>query len=92
MNTKTQFFPNSEISTVLQNGRIITEPHKGVNVQLHYRDGETTPCSAEIYGGNEYAEIGLEFEGKTLVGYDGCFELPKEIETMVRAEGFEVSL
>lgn len=92
MKTKKKFFPTSEISTVHQNGNVLTTPHKGVTVELHYRDGEQTPCSAEIYGGEEYADISLEFKGNTLVGYDGCFDLPKEIENMVREEGFEVNL
>lgn len=49
MNTKTQFFPNTKINTVHQNGQDLTQPHKGVTVQLHWRDGEQTPCCAEIY-------------------------------------------
>ena len=35
---------------------------------------------------NEY--IGLEFDGKTLVGYDGVFEIPVEALKLIRKYGY----
>lgn len=37
-----------------------------------------------------YSEGGLWFEGKELVDYDGCFELPKEVAIAVKDLGYDV--
>lgn len=87
-----RFFPKSTISTVHQSGQVLTEPHQGVTVEIHWRDGEETPCSAEVSGGDEYAECGLEFNGKTLVGYDGVFDLPQEVIETLKDQGFSIDL
>ena len=39
---------------------------------------------------DETVEIGLEFEGKTLVDYDGVFSLPKEAVKLIRQCGYRV--
>lgn len=38
-----------------------------------------------------YFEGGLWFEGKTLVDYDGCYELPQVVITILEDEGFDCS-
>ena len=39
-----------------------------------------------------YSEGGLWFEDKTLVDYDGCYELPEEVVMAVTELGFNVDL
>ena len=89
----TRFFPNSEICVVHQNGEKLTDPTKGVEVILHFRDGEDVPCCAEVIGTadeDHYAEIGLIFEGKVLYDCDGVFCLPREVAEVLTDEGFTV--
>lgn len=95
MKNKTKFFPESEACMVNAYGNKLTEPSKGLEVTLHYREGENDPCCAEIFdkesGGNRvYAEIGLSFDGKELSDYDGAFSLPREIAAFLREEGYTV--
>ena len=37
-----------------------------------------------------YYEGGLWFEGKELVDYDGCFELPEEVAVAIKELGYKV--
>lgn len=39
-----------------------------------------------------YSEGCLEFTDRTLDGYDGCFELPKEVIMAVSELGFDIDL
>ena len=39
---------------------------------------------------DELEHIGIFFEGKTLVDYDGVFELPKEAIKLIRKAGYKV--
>ena len=90
----TRFFPNSEICVVHQNGEKLTNPTKGVEVILHFRDGEDVPCSAEVISGGDdehYADIGLTFDGKVLSDYDGVFSQPREVEEMLKELGCDLS-
>ena len=66
-------FPKGKINIVSQTGSDLTVAETGVEVNLHWKDG--VPVCAEIFGEREehYAEIGLWFEGKELVDYDGVF-------------------
>jgi hypothetical protein len=90
LNTISQFFPDSQVSLVHQNGRLLTEPTKGVEIFLHTRENEKDPCCAELSGGDHYAEIGLWFEGNELTDYDGVFSLPREIAQMLTDAGYIV--
>ena len=83
-------FPKGKINIVNQSGTDLTEPETGLEVNLHWRDG--IPVCAEIFGEEEehYAEIGLEFDGKDLVDYDGVFELPDEVAEMLKEAGYKV--
>jgi len=87
--TTTRFFPHSTACVVHQTGQQLTDETKGVEITLHWRNG--IPCSAELVSGDHYADIGLSFEGKALSDYDGVFELPSEVITMLRESGFTVS-
>ena len=37
-----------------------------------------------------YSEGGLWFEGRELVDYDGCFELPEEVKLALQELGFKM--
>jgi hypothetical protein len=89
--TFTRFFPHSEAHVVHQNGAQLTAASKGVEVILHTRAGEHTPCCAELSSGNHYAEIGLSFEGKELSDFDGVFSLPLEVGEMLKDAGYGVA-
>ena len=86
-----RFFPNSRASLVHQTGERLTDATKGVEIILHTRPGETAPCFAELVSGDHYAEIGLTFEGRELIDYDGVFDLPREVAEMLRDLGFTVT-
>lgn len=47
----------------------------------------------EMDGGDDdwYAEGSLDFDGKNVIGYDGVFELPMEIEYELEALGYDLS-
>ena len=85
-------FPKGEINIINQSGTDLTERETGLEVNLHWRDG--VPVCAEIFGEREehYAEIGLWFEGKELVDYDGVFELPNEVAEMIKDAGYRIEL
>lgn len=85
-----RFFPHSRATLVDQDGRQLSPPSCGVEVILHTRENEQKPCCAEIISGNHSAEIGLTFEGKTLVDYDGVFSLPGEIGEVLTEVGYVV--
>jgi hypothetical protein len=90
-NTVKRFFPQSKASLVHQNGKQLSLSSCGVEVVLHTQRNGQTPCCAEIINGNHYAEIGLSFEGKKLVDYDGVFSLPREVGQMLTEAGYVVS-
>jgi hypothetical protein len=73
-----------------QNGTQLGPPSCGVEILLHTHRNEQAPCCAEIISGDHYAEIGLLFEGKELVDYDGVFSLPQEVGQMLTEAGFIV--
>jgi hypothetical protein len=85
-----RFFPETEVSTVHQDGSQLTAETRGVEVVLHTRGNEEDPCCAEIVSGGHYAEIGLWFGGKELSDYDGVFFLPREIGEMLAEAGYSV--
>lgn len=76
-------------STVHQTGALISQS-KGINVVLHLKNN--MPYSAEVFSDDceEYAALGLEMEGTELVGYDGCFEIPREVCMLLQENGFTV--
>lgn len=92
MEKVSRFFPASTIGTVDQNGIDLTNRSYGVHVDLHSHAG-CPPHSAEVYNDDcsLYADIGLEFDGNSLVGYDGCFDIPAEVLTMLNDMGFNTS-
>lgn len=91
-------FPGA-VNTVHQTGQALTAPSPGVNVDLMFADpDDTIPGGAEVYSDDqvEYAEIGLEWDqpeaGKyQLTGYDGVFELPREVIIAVEYIGLRVA-
>ena len=88
--TEQKHFPNSETVLLGQDGALVSEPSKGIQVILHTREGETDPCCVEVISGDHYAEIGLTFEAKKLTDYDGVFNLPREVGVMLRNAGYIV--
>jgi hypothetical protein len=83
-------FPESEVAIVHQSGARLSRLTTGVEVVLHTREKEQTPCCAEVLSGEHYAEIGLSFEGKILSDYDGVFFLPREVGKMLTDAGYYV--
>ncbi len=60
-------------------------------------DGSDTGIGSWEYQTDEddeetYSEGSLEFDGRTLTGYDGCFELPMAVIIAVEELGFDVEL
>ena len=92
MSTKTikRFFPHSKAAIVHQNGAQLSASSTGIEVILHTRKNERQPCCAEVISGDHYAEIGLSFEGKMLVDYDGVFSLPQEVSEVLSEAGYVV--
>lgn len=86
-----KFFSESIISTVDGEGRYMTEPRKGVWVEV-WKNEARGICSAEIYDDSqeEYCEIGLWVERGELVDYDGVFSLPREVTKCLRELGVKV--
>jgi hypothetical protein len=39
-----------------------------------------------------YMSGGYELDGNTVEGYDGCFELPKEVQTALEDYGYKLDL
>lgn len=87
-----QFFPDSQVTTISQSGKVLVDHGKGLTVDLWAQACEK-PHLAELghSDGDDCDHVGLEFDGDTLVGYDGCFELPKEVIITVKAAGYKVS-
>lgn len=54
-----------------------------------YLGDDGVPCAMEH---DEYGEIGgLWFEGKKLTDYDGCFDMPKNVITLLTTLGYDCS-
>jgi len=75
----------------------VTEEHQsgvklnaaeGVNVQLHLEDG--VPVSAEVFSDDSsmYADIGLNCREKIIEDYDGVFDLPPQVVSMLKELGY----
>lgn len=81
------------VNTVHQSGAPLTPDSAGINLQFHFRDGARVPACVEVFSDDEseHAEIGLEFEGTELTGYDGAFDLPPAVLVAVKWLGFTVS-
>ena len=79
-------FPGSTIGLIHQSGDEIGARERGVTVLVHLRNG--VPTCAEVFGEEHHAEIGLWWEGKTLVDYDGVFEMPRELAEVLTEHGF----
>jgi hypothetical protein len=58
-----------------------------------YKDPDGTPTAIEwIISDGEFVEqIGLWFEDKDLIDYDGIFELPSQAIKLIEQAGFNVS-
>lgn len=84
-------FPHSSIGTVSQNGTDMAERHTGLEVTIHFGRRDAMATCAEVYGGDHHAEIGLEWDGETLTGYDGAFDIPIEAVACLERLGYQVS-
>lgn len=53
-----------------------------------HRDENNRPSCAELLVGGHYeAEIGLEYDGNMLTGYDGVMSLPPQLAELLTREG-----
>lgn len=88
----TKHFPASTIGIVSQTGAAQSDREQGVTVELHLDNGSPTMAEAYSPSQEHYAAIGLEMNGKDLVGYDGVFEIPGEVLDVLRENGFSINL
>ena len=63
----------------------------GAWVKIHNADGEYGSWEFQADEDDEetYSEGGLWFEGKELVDYDGCYELPEEVRMALTELGIK---
>lgn len=65
-----------------------------VTMILHYRNGALAPFRAEVFASNKEpdhsAVIGLWWDGKELVEYDGIFFFPTELEKWLEELGYSL--
>jgi len=60
-------------------------------VYAGYEDGEGSWEYQSDEGDEEtYSEGGLWFEDKTLIDYDGCYELPEEVQLALKELGYSL--
>lgn len=85
-----RYFPQSDATQIHQNGSPLTASSKGVEVVLRVRENCIAPHCSEIISGEHYAAIGLTFDGKVLIDYDGVFFLPSEVGEMLKDADYEV--
>lgn len=88
-------FENTTINTIDANGMALSQRRKGVGITLHLKDG--VPVGAEVFdlatgGDDEYADIGLVVENGELVGYDGVFDIPKDLLDVLEKHGVKNGL
>jgi len=76
----------------VDNGYInIPQGVKKSTMELFTNENGTPTMIEWIVNDGEFIEhIGLWFDGKTLVDYDGVFELPKEAIKLIRKAGYKV--
>ena len=96
----TYHFEKSEVSMQHQTGASYPMS-KGMTVTLRFEPGddevrEVAPHTAMLHyldeaGDEDETLVGLVFDGRILVDYDGIFELPHEVAGMLVAHGFDVS-
>lgn len=74
----------------LDNG--VTNAHQGyfTSTMELFRDDDNVPFLIEWDAKVDFVSIGLNFEGKNLIDYDGVFELPSQAIHMIRKSGYQV--
>lgn len=84
------YFPASGAYQVHQNGEALSGFSKGLTVELTQKVGSSAPHAFEFYTDNQmqYAYGCLWFNDLDLSDYDGVFNLPREVCSMLRALGF----
>lgn len=59
-------------------------------VYAGYEDGDGSwEYQSDEDDAETYSEGGLWFEDKTLVDYDGCYDLPEEVQLALKELGYE---
>lgn len=91
MSTETIPLPGVCLIQQCQTGTVLARDRAQAELILHWRDGETAPCCAELVGDDLSAEIGLMWDGKRLVDFDGVFEMPREVAAALSDRGFDIS-
>lgn len=77
--------------------KIIKETKNKENVELKFDNGawvsigsDNWECQSDEDDDETYCSGGLWFEGKSIVDYDGCFELPKEVKMALTHLGYDL--
>lgn len=91
-------FADSKVSMVHQTGASMPLS-QGMTVTLRYEEtfDETRPVCAILHyldeeGDDDETVVGLTFEDKVLVGYDGVFTVPDEVLGMLVGNGYKIGL
>lgn len=75
-------------------GTIRTQKDVVLDVTVGVRDGHGwfELYDEETGGEDWYAEGSIEFDGDTVVGYDGCFDLPKVVCDKLEEIGYTLDI
>lgn len=97
MNQQTHSFQFPEAEVVEEHQTGASRPLcRGVEVRLFSKEGASPGSPPDFAllvspGGADMAEIGLEWEGRELSGYDGTFFLPGVVADALVQAGFTVN-
>jgi len=85
-----QSFRSDCVVDVDPSGSIIEQYKKGVEVEIELNnDGRGTWQVASTHD-DGYGSGSLSIEGKEVVDYDGCFELPSRVKEILVKLGYKV--
>jgi hypothetical protein len=85
-----QSFRSDCVVDVDPGGSIIEQYKKGVEVEIELNnDGRGTWQVASTHD-DGYGSGSLSIEGKEIVDYDGCFELPSRVKEILVKLGYKV--
>ena len=78
----------------METSSVVTKSATGVKLDVEINidgdEGNFELYDIETGGESWYAEGCLELDGKSVVGYDGVFDLPNVIKDMLRVKGYNL--
>ena len=76
----------------IQFGEYVENFYFDNNVWVGIRKSEITWEYQEGDDDETYLSGGYVVDGNSVIDYDGCFELPREVETALRGLGYSIEL